>query len=94
MLLTGSTAILDFEPGTTINGNISSSGSGPQQFVGVDGNGHHYSGDTCIIDPLGRLVAGMSHKESIVSGVFSAAILKEYRQAFPAWMDADQELLK
>lgn len=62
--------------------------------VGVDGNGHHYSGDTCIIDPLGRLVAAMSHKEAIVSGVFSVAVLKDYRKAFPAWMDADQELLK
>lgn len=62
--------------------------------VGVDGNGHRYSGDTCIIDPLGRVVAAVSHDEAIVSDVFSAAVLNDYRQAFPAWRDADQEMLK
>jgi omega-amidase len=38
--------------------------------VGVDGNGHRYSGDSCIIDPMGRVVAGMSHQEAIITGCF------------------------
>jgi predicted amidohydrolase len=57
--------------------------------VGVDGNDHRYSGDTCIIDPMGRLVAGMSNKETIVTAIFSTATLNGYRENFPAWMDAD-----
>lgn len=61
--------------------------------VGVDGNGHRYSGDTCIIDPTGRVVAGMRHKEAIVTDVFSAAVLESYRKEFPAWMDADGEMV-
>ena len=61
--------------------------------VGVDGNGHRYRGDTCIIDPMGRLVADMSHKEAIVSDVFSAAVLERYRKEFPAWMDADVKMV-
>lgn len=60
--------------------------------VGVDGNGHRYHGDTCIIDPMGRVVSVISHKEAIVSGSFSAATVKNHRRKFPAWMDADNEM--
>jgi predicted amidohydrolase len=62
--------------------------------VGIDGNGHRYSGDTCIIDPMGRRVAAVSQQEAIIKETFSAATLHGYRQAFPAWMDADADLLK
>ncbi|MBC2713490.1 MAG: amidohydrolase [Desulfosarcina sp.] len=58
--------------------------------VGVDGNGHCYSGDTCIIDPMGRIVAGMSHKEAIITEILSAEALESYRKEFPAWLDADK----
>lgn len=61
--------------------------------VGKDGNGHRYSGDTCVIDPTGRLTAGMSHEEAIVSEVLSAEVLVGYRKEFPAWMDADGEMV-
>lgn len=61
--------------------------------VGVDGNGHRYSGDSAIIDPQGRLVAGKSHAEAVITDVFSASVLEEYRRKFPAWMDADGEML-
>jgi predicted amidohydrolase len=62
--------------------------------VGIDGNGHRYSGDSCVIDPLGRRVAVVSQQEAIINESFSAAALHDYRQAFPAWMDADGDLLK
>lgn len=61
--------------------------------VGIDGNGHRYSGDSCIIDPMGRRVAAVSQKEAIINETFSAATLHGYRQTFPAWMDADGDLL-
>lgn len=61
--------------------------------VGVDGNGHRYNGDTCIIDPLGQVVSHVNHKESIVTGIFSAATVQGYRKEFPAWMDADGKMV-
>jgi len=61
--------------------------------VGVDGKGYRYSGDSRIIDPVGRIVDSRSHAEEILTGVFSAAVLEDYRKNFPAWMDADGEML-
>jgi predicted amidohydrolase len=61
--------------------------------VGTDGNGHRYVGDTCIIDPRGRVATKVSHKEAIVSEDLSAAMLNDYRHQFPAWMDADNEMV-
>jgi predicted amidohydrolase len=61
--------------------------------VGNDGNGYYYSGDSRIIDPLGRMVAGMSDEEGIIAGVFSANVLQDYRKQFPAWMDAGNALI-
>lgn len=61
--------------------------------VEVDGNGHRYSGDTCVIDPMGRVVTRMNHKEAIVTGEFSAATVEGYRNEFPAWMDADGRMI-
>jgi predicted amidohydrolase len=61
--------------------------------VGLDGNGHRYSGDSCIIDSRGRSVAGMSHQEAIITGVLSAEVLESYRREFPAWMDADGQMV-
>ncbi len=61
--------------------------------VGLDGNGHRYSGDSCIIDSMGRSVAGMSHQEAIITGVLSAGVLESHRREFPAWMDADGEMV-
>ncbi len=61
--------------------------------VGVDGNGHRYIGDTCIIDPMGRVVNQIKGTEGIITDLFSAATLKGYRDQFPAWMDADKEMV-
>ena len=61
--------------------------------VGTDGNGHRYIGDTCIIDPRGRVATDVRNKEAIVSEDLSAAMLNDYRHQFPAWMDADSEMV-
>ena len=61
--------------------------------VGVDGNGHRYSGDSGIIDPQGRRVAGNSHSEAIITGLLAASELEAYRNKFPAWMDADGDMI-
>ena len=61
--------------------------------VGMDGNGHRYCGDTSIVDPMGQVVKSVRDEEAIISGTFRAATLNEYRSKFPAWMDADEEMI-
>jgi omega-amidase len=61
--------------------------------VGMDGNGHGYDGDSCIIDPMGRQIAGMHQTASIIHSVLSAETLHRYRRHFPAWMDADGDMV-
>jgi len=58
-------------------------------IVGVDGKGLTYSGDSCIIDPLGKLLFHNRGLEIIHTATLSYSILMDYRKNFPAWMDAD-----
>ena len=58
--------------------------------VGTDGNGHHYSGDSMILDPSGNVLAqGTPHQAECLEASLSLETLRQYRQAFPAWLDAD-----
>ena len=61
--------------------------------MGTEGKGYRYSGDSRIVDPLGRIVDSRSYAEVTVTGIFSVAILEDYRKTFPAWMDADGEMV-
>jgi len=62
--------------------------------VGVDGNGLFYSGDSSIIDPLGKIIFQKTDEECTYTTVLSYNTLEEYKKAFPAWMDADDEMIK
>ena len=62
--------------------------------VGVDGNGLFYSGDSSVIDPLGKIIFQKHDEEFIYTTVLSFNKLEDYRKTFPAWMDADYEMLK
>ena len=58
--------------------------------VGTDGNGHHYRGDSRIINPQGEIIAAAeAHKATRLDAELSLAALNEYREKFPAWQDAD-----
>ncbi|WP_213994057.1 amidohydrolase [Sodalis sp. dw_96] len=58
--------------------------------VGTDGNGHHYSGDSMIIDPTGNVLAqGRPQQAVCLEAELSLDTLRDYRKAFPAWLDAD-----
>ncbi|WP_034949016.1 amidohydrolase [Erwinia oleae] len=58
--------------------------------VGRDGNDHHYSGDSRIISPQGDIVAaGEPHQPAVLHAELSLEALRDYRQRFPAWRDAD-----
>lgn len=58
--------------------------------VGEDGKGIPYSGDSMIFDFKGEILSGTKPGEvSLVETALSLNELKDFRQKFPAWMDAD-----
>ena len=61
--------------------------------VGVDGNDVVYSGDSMIIDPAGRDLFHQPQDVCEVTMTLSRNNLEKYRREFPAWMDADHEML-
>jgi omega-amidase len=62
--------------------------------VGDDDNGHHYTGDSLILDAQGNEMArAAANDATIITAELSLENLLEYRQAFPAWRDADHFLL-
>jgi omega-amidase len=58
--------------------------------VGVDGNQIAYSGDSKTIDFLGTPLATIVNEEGCLLSTLSADALRAYREAFPAFLDADQ----
>lgn len=61
--------------------------------VGTDGNGFDFSGDSAVIDPLGVDLLTLRYVPGIHTVSLSAQTLLTYRKEFPAWMDADTELI-
>ncbi|MHA6246416.1 amidohydrolase [Pontibacter sp. CAU 1760] len=57
--------------------------------VGTDGNNHPYSGDSAIIHPKGYHLLDSSHAEGIHTLTLSKQELTDFRDAFPAHLDAD-----
>ncbi|NDJ58783.1 amidohydrolase [Enterobacteriaceae bacterium 4M9] len=58
--------------------------------IGTDGNGHHYRGDSRIINPQGETLASAEpHQAAQIDAELSITALREYRTRFPAWQDAD-----
>jgi|TARA_B110000967_G_C18799493_1_gene517669 omega-amidase len=57
--------------------------------VGKDGNELVYAGDSCVIDPWGNYLLKMDAEEGIGSVKLDLGSLREYREAFPAHLDAD-----
>ena len=62
--------------------------------VGVDGNGHAYSGDSAAISPSGEVMFEKNDEECTPTLRFSRKTLEDYRATFPAWMDADGDMLR
>jgi predicted amidohydrolase len=60
--------------------------------VGIDGNGHAYSGDSSIIDPLGNIIFQKKDKAVTYTADLSYETLQNARESFPVWMDADNDL--
>lgn len=62
--------------------------------VGTDGNGHTYDGDSTALSPTGETLFEAGAKSAIHTLSLSRRNLESYRKTFPAWMDADEEMLK
>lgn len=59
--------------------------------VGIDAQGHSYSGDSSIIDPFGKILFQRTNQECIYTAQLSYLSLQEYRKSFPVWMDTEHK---
>lgn len=57
--------------------------------LGKDGNGIPHSGDSSVIDPMGRIIYRKKKEEDIFTCTLSESALKETRSRFPFLEDAD-----
>lgn len=57
--------------------------------VGADGLGVDHAGGTCVIDPRGKVIRTLDDKPGILTGTVSLDIIREFRNKFPVWKDAD-----
>lgn len=57
--------------------------------VGMDGKGHHYSGDSVSVDPRGDPDQMEASKEGVLDVVLHREALEDFRMKFPVGKDAD-----
>ena len=57
--------------------------------VGNDGNNIYHSGDSMVIDPIGEVLYQKSDEEDLFTIQLSEKHLKEVREKFQFWRDAD-----
>jgi predicted amidohydrolase len=63
--------------------------------IGKDGNGFNHTGDSVAINFLGEKISKTKpSKESVETISLSWKKLKEYRESFPALLDADEFEIK
>ena len=58
--------------------------------VGVDGNSISYAGDSAALDFLGQPLVDLGDAARSEIVTLSASALREHRERFPAWQDADR----
>ena len=61
--------------------------------VGKDGKGYDHSGHSALIDPTGAVLFEKENQACTQTLHMEYQTLKDYREKFPAWMDADLELV-
>ena len=62
--------------------------------IGTDGNGHDYSGDSCVMDFEGQYLAMATPGEYVATLTLEASPMVEFRKRFPFLSDRDDFLLK
>lgn len=58
--------------------------------AGTDGLGTVHTGGTCAIDPMGSIMQKLDKHAGILSCTLDLDKLREYRENFPVWKDADR----
>lgn len=58
--------------------------------VGIDGNGHEYAGDSCVIDPAGQILSHREYAAGVDVQVLKLEAVRALREGFPAHLDADR----
>lgn len=58
--------------------------------VGVDGVGVDHVGGSCVYDPMGNPIKILGDQEEILTTTLDLDMVKEFREKFPAWKDADR----
>jgi predicted amidohydrolase len=62
--------------------------------VGADGNGFDYSGHSAVIDPKGDVLFEKKGAACTTTITLSRKALADCRNHFPAWMDADDDMVR
>lgn len=63
--------------------------------VGMDGKGHHYTGDSVVIDPRGAVIGRVEpSQEGTATVTLDRASLEDFREKFPVGKDADDFTLR
>lgn len=58
--------------------------------VGRDGNGLDYAGQSAVYGPQGETLVHAGDAATLVTTTLERSSLKDWRERFPAWMDADR----
>jgi omega-amidase len=61
--------------------------------VGTDGNGHRYSGDSMLIDPMGEILYHNAEGEAMFTFTLEKEKLEAVRTKLPFWKDSDLFLI-
>lgn len=58
--------------------------------AGIDDLGTVHTGGSCVIDPMGSLMGKMDKQAGVLSSTLDLDKLRDYREKFPVWKDADR----
>lgn len=58
--------------------------------VGTDGTGVASHGGSCLIDPVGIVLYRMDERPGIETSILDLEKVRNFREKFPAWKDADR----
>jgi predicted amidohydrolase len=58
--------------------------------IGVDGNQVSYAGDSAVYDFAGGALIELGDEQQVATVSLDPTTLRDHREAFPAWRDADQ----
>jgi predicted amidohydrolase len=61
--------------------------------IGIDGNGLHYPGESCIIGPLGDIIYSKPEVDDIVTIQLDKHVLNDIRASFPFQKDKDEFII-